>query len=261
MDYLIVCTTALLVSGLTLFSGFGLGTILMPAFALFFPVPVAVAATALVHLANNIFKAALVGRYADWKVVLRFGLPAAAAALVGAALLNVFAALPPAAAYELAGRTHQVTILKLVIGVLIVVFAVFELVPQLRRLDLVRGRLVPGGALSGFFGGLSGHQGALRSAVLIKAGLTKEAFVGTGTIAAVMVDVSRLAVYGLSFYSLRLGGLDRDVAGLVVAATAAAFAGALAGRKLLPKMTFETIQALVGIMLVLVGLGLAAGLL
>ena len=38
MEYLVVCTVALVVSGLTLFSGFGLGTVLMPALALFFPV-------------------------------------------------------------------------------------------------------------------------------------------------------------------------------------------------------------------------------
>jgi hypothetical protein len=51
MSYLIICVVAFAVSGLTLFSGFGLGTLLMPAFALFFPV--AVAATAVVHLANE----------------------------------------------------------------------------------------------------------------------------------------------------------------------------------------------------------------
>ena len=62
MSYLIICTVALTVSGLTLFSGFGLGTLLMPAFAIFFPVEVAVAATAIVHLANNIFKAGLFGK-------------------------------------------------------------------------------------------------------------------------------------------------------------------------------------------------------
>jgi uncharacterized membrane protein YfcA len=74
MDYIVVCTVALLVSILTLFSGFGLGTVLMPAFALFFPVPVAIAATAVVHLANNIFKVFLVGRKADWGVVVRLAL-------------------------------------------------------------------------------------------------------------------------------------------------------------------------------------------
>ena len=45
------------VSLLTLFSGFGLGTLLLPAFAVFFPIEVAVASTAIVHAANNLFKA------------------------------------------------------------------------------------------------------------------------------------------------------------------------------------------------------------
>ena len=75
MEYIIISLTALIVSSLTLFSGFGLGTVLMPAFALFFPIPVAIAATAVVHLANNIFKVILVGRHADWGVFLRRYLP------------------------------------------------------------------------------------------------------------------------------------------------------------------------------------------
>ena len=37
MEYVVVCLVALGASALTLFSGFGLGTVLMPAFALFFP--------------------------------------------------------------------------------------------------------------------------------------------------------------------------------------------------------------------------------
>ena len=70
MSYLLVCLVALLASGLTLFSGFGLGTLLLPAFALFFPVEIAVSATALVHLINSLFKLLLVGSKADPRAVL-----------------------------------------------------------------------------------------------------------------------------------------------------------------------------------------------
>ena len=38
LAHVAVALCALLVSGLTLFSGFGLGTLLMPVFALFFPI-------------------------------------------------------------------------------------------------------------------------------------------------------------------------------------------------------------------------------
>ena len=105
MSYLIICAVALCVSTLTLFSGFGLGTVLMPAFALFFPVEVAVAATAIVHLTNNIFKVALVGRKADFGIVLKFALPAAVAAMPGALLLNYMATVQPIVEYVLGGAT------------------------------------------------------------------------------------------------------------------------------------------------------------
>jgi len=84
MMYVIVCLVALGASFLTLFSGFGLSTLLMPAFALFFPLEAAIAMTAVVHLANNAFKLALVGRKADKEVLLKFALPGIAAAIVAA---------------------------------------------------------------------------------------------------------------------------------------------------------------------------------
>ena len=47
------------------------------------------AATAVVHLANNVFKLALVGRHAVRAVVIRFGIPAVVAAFAGAAALGL----------------------------------------------------------------------------------------------------------------------------------------------------------------------------
>ena len=260
MEYVVVCVVALVVSALTLFSGFGLGTLLMPAFALFFPLPVAVAATAVVHLANNLFKVVLLGRKADWGVVVRFGVPATLSALLGAAVLGLAAGLEPLASYQLNGRVYEVTAVKLVIGAIIVGFALLDLLPRFSRLSFDRKYLPLGGVLSGFFGGLSGNQGALRSAFLIRAGLDKEAFIGTGTVAAVMVDAARLLVYGASFYVVGAvtGG---DVGGLVVAATLSAFAGAFLGKRLIGKVTLRSVQLIVGAMLVVVGLGLMAGLL
>lgn len=260
MEYLVVCTVALLASALTLFSGFGLGTVLMPALALFFPVPVAIAATAVIHLANNLFKVFLVGRKADWGVVARFALPGVAAALAGAALLNLVADLAPLRSYTLFGRAHEVTAVKAVIGILIVGFSLFEVAPRFRGLAFDRRYLPLGGLLSGFFGGLSGNQGALRAAFLIRAGLAKEAFVGTGTVSAVLVDAARLPVYGLGFYASRFAELE-GIGALVLAATLAAFLGAFLGVRLLGKVTYGTVQAIVGVMLVAVGLGMATGLL
>jgi uncharacterized membrane protein YfcA len=260
MEYSVVCMVAVIVSGLTLFSGFGLGTVLMPAFALFFPVPVAVAATAVVHLANNLFKAALVGRKADASVVMRFALPGAAAAMLGAMLLGVFASLPPVSSYEIGGKVHEIGLVELVIGGLIAGFALLDLLPRFQNLAFDRKYLPLGGLLSGFFGGLSGIQGALRAAFLIKAGLEKEAFIGTSTMSAVIVDLARLLVYGLSFYTATFSKIAPQMAGLILAATLAAFVGSFIGARLMKKVTLRTVQITVGVMLIVVGAGLASGL-
>jgi len=108
LTYLLPSLAAFLTAGLTFFSGFGLGTVLLPVFALFFPVEVAIGLTAVVHLANNLFKLALVGKYANIGIVLRFGLPALLAAFLGAEALLRLSHLPPLANWQAFGHTFQV---------------------------------------------------------------------------------------------------------------------------------------------------------
>lgn len=246
-------------SALTLISGFGLGTLLLPAFALLFPPEIAVAATAIVHLLNNIFKVFLVGKYADRSIVLKFAPGAFLAALAGAWLLLLFAALPGIFSYELGGAIMEITPVGLSVGLLILLFAVTDLGGTGWR-QIFAGRYVLGGLISGFFGGLSGHQGALRSSVLIHAGLDKRAYVGTGTMIAIVIDVARLLTYGLAGGLLVSGSRASEMGSLVLAAMAAAFAGALIGKRLMDKITLKVLHKVVGILLILTGTGLATGL-
>jgi uncharacterized protein len=256
MLYLIICLAAFLASGLTLFSGFGLGTLLLPVMVLFFPVDLAIALTAVVHALNNGFKCWLLGRHADRAVVLKFGLPAILAALLGARLLLYLSNLQPLLHYQVLGREAQVMPVKLVVAVLMVVFALLELAPQRAPLALTPRYLPLGGVLSGFFGGLSGHQGALRSAFLIKAGLTKESFIATGVVISLLVDIPRIVMYGVSLPELHLG----DHRLLIAAAVLAAFGGAWLGNRLLTKVTLRLVQLLVALMLLGIAAALGSGL-
>lgn len=251
---------ALVASMLTLFTGFGLGTLLLPAFALFLPAETAVAATAVVHGFNSLFKALLVGGSADRGVLLRFGLPAMAAAFAGAALLERLALQPPiTVAYPWGAAA--VAPIKMMMGVLILVFAVVEFVPALAGAGVDRRWLPLGGAVSGFFGGLSGHQGALRAIFLRRAGLKPMTFAATQAILACMVDGSRLVVYGAGGWS-RQAGLFASPATRtpIVVGTLCAFAGAFAGARLLPRVTLGALRYLTGALLLVVGAGLATGL-
>jgi len=125
MEYIIICVSSLIASGLTLFSGFGLGTLLMPAFAIFFPVDIAVAMTAVVHLFNNLFKLTLLGKHSDRKTVFRFGLPAIGASFLGAWTLLYLSDLKPLLEYQLFSRDLKVMPVKLVIAILMIFFALF----------------------------------------------------------------------------------------------------------------------------------------
>ncbi|MES2862664.1 MAG: sulfite exporter TauE/SafE family protein [Bacteroidota bacterium] len=256
MEYILIPIVALLASALTFFSGFGLGTLLLPAFALFFPVDVAIALTAIVHFLNNAFKLLLVKKHINWKIALQFGLPALLFSFLGAFLLDKITNTNILTEYTLNNKLFQITLMKIIVAVLLIFFALFELLPKLKNLQFPEKYLPIGGILSGFFGGLSGHQGALRSAFLTKVGLSKEAFIATGVIIACMIDVSRMSVYFTNISKVK----DTLNWNLLLVATLAAFVGVFFGNKLVKKITINTIQKIVAFMIILFAMALGLGI-
>jgi uncharacterized membrane protein YfcA len=262
MNFAVVAISAFLAAGLTMYSGFGLGTLMLPVFALFFPVEMAVVATAFVHGANNAFKVALLGRQADREVVLKFGLTAIVAAIFGAMALAWMSGLTTSMSMEVNNQVvSEVTPVKLLIGILMICFALFELIPRFRELEFDRKYLPLGGVLSGFFGGFSGHQGALRSAFLAKSGLSTDRFVGSNAVIGFLVDLTRISVYVALFAAA--GGDLSGFSGwsLVITGSLAAFAGVMIGKRYLHKVTMKSVQTLVGVLLFAVGLALILGVL
>ena len=256
LQYLLICVVCFLGSGLTLFSGFGLGTLMVPVFGLFFPIEIAISLTAIVHFLNNLFKLFLLGTKANKGMVLKFGIPSLLASFIGAMVLGSLTGMEPVAVYEWNASTFYISPVKLTIAGLLAFFSLVELIPSWSKLQFEPRYLIPGGFISGFFGGLSGNQGALRTAFLIKSGLDKEAFIATGVVIACMVDVARLLVYSDRFVEAEMSrhGL------LLLIATASAFAGAFIGNRLLKKMTIQSVQKIVAITLLLFSLLLGAGI-
>ena len=254
---IIIGITAFLASLLTLFSGFGLGTLLTPVFGLFFPAHIAVALTGIVHLLNNLFKVSLLGKQADKKMVFRFGIPSVLGGLLGAWLLLQVSELSPIARWQLGERVFEIAPLKLLIGVLMIFFALMEVIPSLKKLQFGQQYLSAGGLLSGFFGGLSGHQGALRSAFLLKSGLDKTAFVATGIMIACMVDLTRLPVY----FSRMRHEVVQEQWSLLLIATICAFAGAWLGTRFLKKTTYTFIKWSTTVMILVIGVLMGSGVL
>lgn len=250
MTYLVIAVTALIASFLTFFSGFGLGTILLPVFALFYPLPIAVALTACVHLLNNLFKLVLVHKHINFKIALKFGIPSLIAAFFGVmALKNIHQLHFVITAYNIYGNEFIISWSGFLIGFLIILFAIIELVPKLSELSFSESYLIMGGLLSGFFGGFSGHQGSIRSAFLLRLKLEKNAFIATGVVIACMVDLVRIPFY-TQFSSLLNKNTDFL---LVIVAIFSAWIGAFVGNKLFEKTNIKFFKWFVGVFMLTMG--------
>ncbi|MBL30125.1 MAG: hypothetical protein CMC81_02610 [Flavobacteriaceae bacterium] len=256
MDILIISLVTFFAAILTFFSGFGLGTILTPIMILYFPIELAVSFTGIVHFTNNIFKIFIVGKHVNKEVLIRFGLPAILSAFIGSFILFQLNGGTIIYSYDFFGKIFNVQLLKFVISILLLIFALIELVPFFKNLKFEKKTLPLGGFLSGFFGGLTGNQGALRSAFLIKANLNKREFIGTTVLISLLVDVSRIGVYSSNLFNYDLSSYYL----LGFCAICSGISGSIIGNLLLKKITLELIQIFVAGLIILIAFGLLIGI-
>jgi uncharacterized membrane protein YfcA len=242
-EYLILALLSFFAGGLTLFTGFGLSTILLPVFVIYFPVAIAVPSTAIVHFLNNFYKLFIYFKQINTRILLRFGLPALLASIIGAFLLQ-----------KLSSNERN---LEIILGILIISISFMEMFPAIRNLKIGIKWAPLGGVISGFFGGLSGHQGLFRSAFLVKSGLSKNSFIATGVGIAVLVDITRLSVYGSTIFTTSIISSNDFWLPVIISTTSALFGVSLA-TDLVKKMTIDVIRNMVfglifisGILLVL----------
>ena len=131
--------------------------------------------------------------------------------------------------------------------------------PVLRKIKIDQKWLVVGGSLSGFFGGLSGHQGALRSVFLLKTKTSTNSFIATGVVIAILVDLARVFVYGtniLSLSTIRNANLE---SGLLVA-IGASLLGVIVANSFKKKITLNFVRNLVAGLMLLIGVLILLGI-
>ncbi|MFD1550708.1 sulfite exporter TauE/SafE family protein [Putridiphycobacter roseus] len=255
-DYFVLVIVAFSASWLTFFSGFGLGTLMTPVFFfLLKDLTMAIAATAIVHLTNNIFKFILMKKSVNWQIVIPFGLAAIPAAVLGAYLTSHFTDVT-LYNYHLGDGSYDIQLINLIFGIILIGFALIELIPKW-SIVFAKQSLWLGGAISGFFGGLSGHQGALRTAFLIRYKLSKEAFIASGIVIALIIDLARTPIY---FTNFELNGL-KDQWLIIVIAIGSAITGAIIGKIFLKKVAFNLLTILISIGMIIFGLALIGGFL
>lgn len=232
---LAVVAVAFIAGGTATITGFGIGSLLTPLLALRLGTQLAVAAVAVPHAAGTALRCVRLRHSIDWPVLWKFGIPSAAGGLAGALGQGELSNL----------------MLTRVLGGLLLLAGVSGLASLTVRLQLRGPWAILGGLLSGFFGGLVGNQGGIRSAALLGVSLSPERFVATATASALVVDAVRLPVY--LYHS---GGALVKYGPLVGLAIAGALAGTLYGERVLRRLPENRFRRIVSGFLVVLGLGL-----
>jgi uncharacterized protein len=255
---------AFLAAFASFFSGFGLGTVLLPIFLLFYSPPFAILATALVHFSNNLLKINLLKSHINWPFALSFGVWSMVGAWVGAWFLNWLSKFQSPILF----LNYETNFLKIVIGLVLIGFAILEWRGKNIGFPTTKGWFRSGAILSGFFGGFSGHQGAIRTLFLLRAHLTKENLIATGVFVALLVDISRLLVYlrdmigkeGSIFSDFGAQSLTRFPFWVVISvAIFSALLGSIIGNRYFKKTTIPQIQKIAALGIFLIGIFLVLG--
>jgi len=230
---LLVFLAALLAGGVAAISGFGIGSLLTPLFAVRFGAKLAVAIVSVPHLFATAARFISLRKKLDTTIFLHFGILSAAGGLLGA-LLNARANSPA---------------LAIVFGCLLIFAAASGLTGFIDRMRFGRRTAWVTGALSGFFGGLVGNQGGIRSAALLGFQIQREALVATATAIALIVDGARMPVY--------MAAEGRDVLGawrLLVTAVVGVLLGTFWGVRILRRIPEPLFRKLLYILILALGI-------
>ena len=219
-------------------AGFGIGSLLTPVIATAAGAKLAVAVVSIPHFVGTAIRFWRFRQAVDWTIVRRFGITSAAGGLTGA-LLNTYST----------GRA-----LEIVFGALLILAGASQVTGFAQRWRL-RGALAwIGGALSGFFGGLVGNQGGIRTAAMLGFETGKRQFVATTTAVALLVDLARVPVY-VAVEFRTLAGLWL----LILIGTAGVVVGTLFGETLLARVPESRFRMVVGTLLLLLGVSFLIG--
>ena len=232
---LVIFAVALLSGATASLVGFGIGSLLTPLIAMRVCTPVAGSLVTLPHAVATALRCWRLRRHIDRGVLARFGLLSAAGALSGAI---VYTRLGPGA-------------LTVALGCLLLLTSAAQLSGWTSRWQPQGVAVAVFGVVSGFFGGVAGNQGGLRSAAMLAFGLPPLTFVATATATGLVVDAARTPVY--LWYA---GPAVLSHWPVVAIASAGVVLGTLAGERLLFGLSRRRFGQFIGVAIGILGLAL-----
>ena len=216
-------------------SGFGIGSILTPVLMLSLPTAHAVAVVSIPHAWATTLRFLRLRRNIDRATFRQFGVASAIGGLAGAALQSRLGS----------------AVLTIALATLLILAGGSELLRRPVPLPRTSFWRLAGGVASGFFGGLVGNQGGIRAAALLGFGLPVKALVATATASALLVDLARVPIY-----LVNAGPVIARSAPVWLVASAGVTIGTFIGVPVLSRIPPDTYRAVVGGLLVLLGVSL-----
>jgi hypothetical protein len=231
--YLTILT--IFASGVGTITGFGTSTIMVPVVLLFFPLPQTLLLVGIIHWFGDIWKLVLFRQGIRWKLLLTFGVPGIVTSFLGASL----------------SLSVPESLLSRVLGGFLIAYVAFLFIKSSFQLAQNNFTAIAGGTLSGFFAGIFGIGGAIRSAFLSIFDLPKAIYITTTGGIALFIDSSRL-----STYFLRGTRLESTLAWGLLAFIPASLIGAELAKRVLDRIPQKYFRVIIAIFLLLVGVKL-----
>jgi uncharacterized protein len=214
-------------------AGFGIGSFLIPLVSVRTGTKVAIALVSVPHFFGTSVRFWLLKSKVNRKILSRFGLLSAAGGLTGALLHSFFVS----------------GLLQIIFAIMLILAGIVGVLQVSKRLRFGKKGAAIAGLASGFFGGLVGEQGGIRSVALLNFDVEKEAFIATATATGLIVDAVRMPVYFLTLFSQVSQFLF-----IIILSSAAVITGTLAGNVVLKRIPEESFKRIVSLLILILGI-------
>ncbi|MBI2552153.1 sulfite exporter TauE/SafE family protein [Candidatus Uhrbacteria bacterium] len=179
MEILYISLLTLIAAAIGTITGFGTSTLMIPVLVIFFPPMEAIFLVAIIHWFGNIWKVTLFRSGFNLRLLVLFGVVGLATSYLGA--------------YISLGANEQ--ILLRFLGAFLAGYALFLIFQSKFKIHAGNLTALSGGALSGFFAGMFGIGGAIRSMFLTAFDLPKAVYIATAGAIGLLVDSTRIITY------------------------------------------------------------------
>lgn len=179
MEIFYIALLTLIAATIGTITGFGTSTIMIPVLVIVLSPVEAIFLVAIIHWFGDIWKVTLFRKGLDFKLISLFGIVGLVTSYIGASISL---------------GTNEEILLRL-LGIFLAGYSVFLIFKSKFKVHAGPATALSGGALSGFFAGMFGIGGAIRSMFLSAFDLPKAVYIATAGAIGLLVDATRIITY------------------------------------------------------------------